>query len=79
MVECVFKQSIGREHVNPPFDETALGREFDLFAAELAMLPRSPEITALELRFALLREAVAMRLAGPSRITVELPSSLFDA
>jgi hypothetical protein len=65
--------------VNAPFDETALGREFDLFAVELSLLPRSPETTALELRFALLREAVAIRLAGASRFTVELPSSLFDA
>ena len=71
--------NIGREQVNTPFDETSLGREFDLFATELTKLPKSPEITALELRFALLREAVAIRLAGPSRITVELPSSLFDA
>jgi len=69
----------GYEHVNVSFDETALGREFDLFAVELSQLPRSPETTALELRFALLREAVAIRLAGPSRFTVQLPSSLFDA
>ena len=71
--------NIGREQVNTPFDETSLGREFDLFATELTKLPTSPEITALELRFALLREAVAIRLAGPNRVTVELPSSLFDA
>ena len=62
-----------------PFHETALGREFDLFANELATLPRSPDVTALELRFALLREAVAMQLAEPGRFTSTLPASLFDA
>ncbi|EPE95015.1 hypothetical protein, partial [Rhizobium grahamii] len=62
-----------------PFQETALGREFDAFANELALLPSSPDVTALELRFALLREAVAVRLAEPGRFTLNLPASLFDA
>ena len=62
-----------------PFHETALGREFDAFADELALLPSSPDVTAMELRFAFLREAVAMQLAEPGRFTFNLPSSLFDA
>lgn len=40
------------------FSIPLLVKEFDLFADELSKLPSSVETTALELRFALLRQAV---------------------
>jgi hypothetical protein len=40
------------------FKTPLLIKEFELFADELSKLPSSMETTALELRFALLRQAV---------------------
>jgi hypothetical protein len=51
-------------------DLLALVKEFDLFADELSKLPHSVETTALELRFALLRQAVEAERR--TRITEEV-------
>jgi hypothetical protein len=61
------------------FDGASLGKEFDLFAIELSKLPKSTETTSLELRFALLRQAVELTLANSCRLSTQLPASLFSA
>lgn len=53
-----------------PFNIPLLVKEFDLFADELSKLPSSVETTALELRFALLRQAVEAERR--TRITEEV-------
>jgi hypothetical protein len=51
-------ESQGGKMKNDGVDLPFLVKEFDVFAEELSKLPSSVETTALELRFALLRQIV---------------------